>query len=70
MSENPMRGRGRAARASKSTRWRIRVAPKPPRRHQMASMAEMVASADAMTRLSQVLRELTSRFRTGGEGPS
>jgi len=39
-------------------------------RNQMAAMAEMVASADAMTRLSQVLRELTSRFRTGVEGPS
>jgi methyl-accepting chemotaxis protein len=36
-------------------------------RDQMASMAEMVASADAMTQLSHELRQLTSRFRTGGE---
>jgi methyl-accepting chemotaxis protein len=36
-------------------------------RHQMASMTEMVASADAMTQLSHQLRQLTSRFRTGGE---
>jgi methyl-accepting chemotaxis protein len=39
-------------------------------RNQMAAMAEMVASADAMTQLSQQLRELTSRFRTGAEGRS
>jgi hypothetical protein len=28
----------------------------------------MVASADAMTKLSEQLRELTRRFRTGSEG--
>jgi hypothetical protein len=33
----------------------------------MASMTEMVASADAMMRLSQELRDLTRRFRTGSE---
>ena len=37
-------------------------------RQQMASMTEMVASADAMTKLSEQLRELTRRFRTGAEG--
>jgi methyl-accepting chemotaxis protein len=37
-------------------------------RQQMASMIEMVASADAMTKLSEQLRELTRRFRTGAEG--
>ena len=39
-------------------------------RNQMASMAEMVVSADAMTQLSQELRDLTSRFSTGGEAPT
>ena len=35
---------------------------------QMASMSGMVASANAMTKLSEELRELTRRFRTGAEG--
>ena len=35
---------------------------------QMASMTGMVASANAMTKLSEELRELTRRFRTGSEG--
>jgi len=35
---------------------------------QMESMQAMVASADAMTRLSTELHELTRRFRTGVEG--
>jgi methyl-accepting chemotaxis protein len=66
-AERMVKSMDEVARSSRATTASVAQVAETSRL-QMASMTEMVASADAMTRLSQELRELTRRFRTGAEG--
>jgi methyl-accepting chemotaxis protein len=65
-AERMVKSMEEVARSSRATAASVSQVAETSRL-QMASMTEMVASADAMTRLSQQLRDLTRRFRTGAE---
>jgi methyl-accepting chemotaxis protein len=65
-AERMVKSMDEVARSSRATTASVAQVAETSRL-QMASMTEMVASADAMTRLSQELRDLTRRFRTGAE---
>jgi methyl-accepting chemotaxis protein len=66
-AERMVKSMDEVARSSRATTASVAQVAETSRL-QMASMTEMVASADAMTRLSQELRDLTRRFQTGAEG--
>jgi methyl-accepting chemotaxis protein len=55
---------GRTSRATTTSMQQVTETS----RQQLEEMTEMVASADAMKKLSDELRDLTRRFRTGAEG--
>jgi methyl-accepting chemotaxis protein len=66
-AERMVKSMEEVARSSRATTASVAQVAETSRL-QMASMTEMVASADAMTCLSQELRDLTRRFQTGAEG--